>query len=97
MPARENASSTRLIGPTGTPAVRRVETQWSASSVRNTASSAFLARGWTDLTHRRVTLQLAGRQVVLTGTDGLSAGTEQGLFTPLLPQFAGEIGDPGQA
>ena len=28
-----------------------------------------------------------GIDMVLTGTDGLSAGTEQGLFTPLLPQF----------
>jgi hypothetical protein len=26
-------------------------------------------RGWTDLTHRRETLQVGGRPVVLTGTD----------------------------
>jgi putative spermidine/putrescine transport system substrate-binding protein len=38
--------------------------------------------------------QDAGRlniDMVLTGTDGLSAGTEQGLFTPLLPQFADRL------
>jgi putative spermidine/putrescine transport system substrate-binding protein len=38
--------------------------------------------------------QDAGRiniDLVLTGTDGLSAGTEQGLFTPLLPQFASRL------
>jgi putative spermidine/putrescine transport system substrate-binding protein len=32
-----------------------------------------------------------GIDMVLTGTDGLSAGTEQGLFTPLLPQFADRL------
>jgi putative spermidine/putrescine transport system substrate-binding protein len=32
-----------------------------------------------------------GIDLVLTGTDGLSAGTEQGLFTPLLPQFADRL------
>jgi len=38
--------------------------------------------------------QDAGRiniDLVLTGTDGLSAGAEQGLFTPLLPQFADRL------
>lgn len=44
-------------------------------------------RGWTDLTHRRTTLQVAGRPVVLTGTDdahlrrhryGLVAGAVEG-------------------
>lgn len=33
-----------------------------------------------------------GIDLVLTGTDGLSAGTEQGLFTPLLPGFADRLG-----
>jgi putative spermidine/putrescine transport system substrate-binding protein len=33
-----------------------------------------------------------GIDLVLTGTDGLSAGTEQGLFTPLLPDFADRLG-----
>jgi putative spermidine/putrescine transport system substrate-binding protein len=32
-----------------------------------------------------------GIDMVLTGTDGLSAGTEQGLFAPLLPQFADRL------
>jgi putative spermidine/putrescine transport system substrate-binding protein len=32
-----------------------------------------------------------GIDMVLTGTDGLSAGTEQNLFTPLLPQFADRL------
>jgi putative spermidine/putrescine transport system substrate-binding protein len=32
-----------------------------------------------------------GIDMVLTGTDGLSAGIEQGLFTPLLPQFADRL------
>jgi putative spermidine/putrescine transport system substrate-binding protein len=32
-----------------------------------------------------------GIDLVLTGTDGLSAGTEQGLFTPLLPDFADRL------
>src|SRR5690606_7312123 len=32
-----------------------------------------------------------GIDLVLTGTDGLSAGYEQGLFTPLLPQFADRL------
>ncbi|HLU53939.1 MAG TPA: extracellular solute-binding protein [Pseudonocardia sp.] len=32
-----------------------------------------------------------GIDLVLTGTDGLSAGIEQGLFTPLLPQFADRL------
>jgi predicted MPP superfamily phosphohydrolase len=34
-----------------------------------TAVTALEDRGWTDLTHRRVTLQVGGRPVVLTGTD----------------------------
>ena len=33
------------------------------------AAEALCERGWTDLTHRRTTLQVAGRPVVLTGTD----------------------------
>ncbi|MEJ3658413.1 extracellular solute-binding protein [Actinomycetes bacterium KLBMP 9759] len=32
-----------------------------------------------------------GIDMVLTGTDGLSAGIEQSLFTPLLPQFASRL------
>jgi putative spermidine/putrescine transport system substrate-binding protein len=32
-----------------------------------------------------------GIDLVLTGNDGLSAGSEQGLFTPLLPQFADRL------
>ncbi|MCO1658615.1 ABC transporter substrate-binding protein [Pseudonocardia humida] len=32
-----------------------------------------------------------GIDLVLTGTDGLSAGSEQGLFTPLLPDFADRL------
>jgi putative spermidine/putrescine transport system substrate-binding protein len=32
-----------------------------------------------------------GIDLVLTGTDGLSAGTEQGLFTQLLPEFADRL------
>ena len=32
-----------------------------------------------------------GIDMVLTGTDGLSSGIEQNLFTPLLPQFAGRL------
>ena len=33
------------------------------------AAGELVERGWTDLTHRRTTLQVAGRPVVLTGTD----------------------------
>src|SRR5918996_3703314 len=32
-----------------------------------------------------------GIDLVLTGTDGLSAGSEQGLFTELVPQFADRL------
>src|SRR5918997_979239 len=47
-----------------------------------------------DIVSRVTTEKAAGRlgiDMVLTGTDGLSAGTEQGLFTPLLPQFADRL------
>lgn len=51
------------------------------------AAALLQERGWTDLTHRRTTLQVGGRPVVLTGTDdahlrrdryGLVAGPVQG-------------------
>jgi putative spermidine/putrescine transport system substrate-binding protein len=36
-----------------------------------------------------------GIDIVLTGTDGLSAGIEQSLFTPLLPQFGDRLSGMG--
>lgn len=47
-----------------------------------------------DMAGKIIAQQNAGRitiDLVLTGTDGLSAGIEQGLFTPLLPQFASRL------
>lgn len=65
----------------GPPRPRRSDLPW------HRAVAMLEERGWTDLTHRRVTLQVAGRPVVLTGTDdahlrrdryGLVAGPVQG-------------------
>lgn len=47
----------------GPPRYRRPDLPWDLVAARLTE------RGWTDLTHRRVTLLVAGRPVVLTGTD----------------------------
>ena len=47
----------------GPPRPRRPDLDWSATAARLEDA------GWTDLTHRRTVLQVAGRDVVLTGTD----------------------------
>jgi predicted MPP superfamily phosphohydrolase len=47
----------------GPPRRRSADLPWSQ------AAALLQERGWTDLTHRRVTLQAGGRPVVLTGTD----------------------------
>lgn len=47
----------------GPPRRRTADLPW------NRAVALLEDRGWTDLTHRRTTLQVGGRPVVLTGTD----------------------------
>ena len=47
----------------GPPRRRKADLPWDAAAQR------LVDRGWTDLTHRRSTLQVGGRPVVLTGTD----------------------------
>lgn len=47
----------------GEPVRRRADLPWSA------AATALERVGWTDLTQRRLTMQVAGRSVTLTGTD----------------------------
>jgi len=68
-----------LVG--GPPRRRKADLPWER------AVELLADRGWTDLTHRRTTMQVGGRPVVLTGTDdahlrrdryGLVAGPVQG-------------------
>jgi predicted MPP superfamily phosphohydrolase len=47
----------------GPPRRRKADLPW------DRAVGELAERGWTDLTHRRTTLQVGGRPVVLTGTD----------------------------
>ena len=47
----------------GPPRRRKADLPW------DRAVAMLTDRGWTDLTHRRTTLQVGGRPVVLTGTD----------------------------
>ena len=47
----------------GPPRRRKADIPWEQ------ASALLQERGWTDLTHRRTTIHVAGRPVVLTGTD----------------------------
>jgi len=65
----------------GPPRRRKADLPW------DRAVALLADRGWTDLTHRRTTMQVGGRPVVLTGTDdahlrrdryGLVAGPVQG-------------------
>jgi predicted MPP superfamily phosphohydrolase len=65
----------------GPPRRRKPDLPWER------AAGLLTDRGWTDLTHRRTTLQVGGRPVVLTGTDdahlrrdryGLVAGPVRG-------------------
>jgi predicted MPP superfamily phosphohydrolase len=65
----------------GPPRPRKADLPWAEGA------ALLEQRGWTDLTHRRTTLQVGGRPVVLTGTDdahlrrdryGLVAGPVQG-------------------
>jgi predicted MPP superfamily phosphohydrolase len=59
-PARPRPTSYLHDGP---PPPRRPDLDWAATARR------LEDVGWTDLTHRRTVLQVAGRSVVLTGTD----------------------------
>ena len=48
--------------------------------------------GWTDLTHRRVTLRVAGRPVVLTGTDDAHLRRDRyGRVSGIVPRPDGEL------
>ena len=78
-PARPRLSGYLHDGP---PRPRRPDLDWAGTARRLEDA------GWTDLTHRRTVLQVAGRSVVLTGTDdahlrraryGLVAGPVEGL------------------
>lgn len=70
-----------LRGSDGPPRYRAPDLPWQR------AATLLEGRGWTDLTHQRVELHVAGRPVVLTGTDdahlrrhryGLVAGQVEG-------------------
>ena len=54
---------TGYLSGTGPPRYRAPDLPWAR------AAALLESRGWTDLTHRREVLHVAGRPVVLTGTD----------------------------
>ncbi len=60
-PARP--SLTGYLHGGGEPVRRRPDLPWSA------AAAALESAGWTDLTQRRLTIQVSGRTVTVTGTD----------------------------
>ncbi len=53
------------------------------------AAAMLVEKGWTDLTHQRVELQVAGRPVVLTGTDDAHLRRDR------YPRVAGPVGGFG--
>ena len=78
-PARPRPTGYLHDGP---PRPRRQDLDWAGTAAR------LQDAGWTDLTHRRTVLQVAGRALVLTGTDdahlrraryGAVAGPVEGL------------------